>query len=109
MRDPGMAHVRASRSISSHRAPRASPDRAAVSTRNRKHSLEGEPRLSTPLSSPEYVGYVLIGQGSEVGRDCWRSGQARVNHLSRWVQVDVVGCHGGREDLSDALPQLAGK
>ena len=37
MREPGMCHSPASRSISGHSAPRAVPDRTAVRTRNRKH------------------------------------------------------------------------
>ena len=35
----GMRHSRAAKSISSHTALRASPERAAVNTANRKHSL----------------------------------------------------------------------
>ena len=37
MREPGIVHVAPSRSISSHVAPLASPERAAVNTRNLRH------------------------------------------------------------------------
>lgn len=39
MRSPGMRHSHVPVSSSFHVAPRASPDRAAVSTRKRRHSL----------------------------------------------------------------------
>ena len=39
MRGAGMVHTRSSMSISSHRAPRTSPERAVVSTRNSNTSL----------------------------------------------------------------------
>ena len=43
IREPGIVHVRAARSISSHCAPRASLLRLAVRTRSSKHSFVASP------------------------------------------------------------------
>ena len=53
MRDPCILHVLASKSISSQVAPLASPERAAVNTRNRRQSLDDKdaPDASTVLSA----------------------------------------------------------
>ena len=48
----GIRHSRALKSISSHTALRASPERAAVSTVNRRHSLaDGDARDSSTKAS----------------------------------------------------------
>ena len=74
MRGAGTVHTAASRSTSAHRAPRTSPERAAVSTRNSNAKALAQPprrrRLHLPdaLHRLEHVGarHVAHGQLAEV-------------------------------------------
>ena len=74
MRGAGTVHTAAARSTSAHRAPRTSPERAAVSTRNSNAKALAQPprrrRLHLPdaLHRLEHVGarHVAHGQLAEV-------------------------------------------
>ena len=88
LRDAGMRHSRASRSTSPHVAPRASPDRTAVSAVNLITALTTGPAPGR-LDRRQRRGNVRVRQ-----RPPMRSGlrglrQCRVDHFARRIHIDT--------------------
>ena len=102
----GTVHNRAGRSISAHRAPRTSPDRAAVSTRNSNARL-------TAGVAPDACIFRIAPATSPCGnarmcstRFCCgpRTGPSR----SQGVVRAVLHCHGPLHHGADALADASG-
>ena len=90
MRAAGTVHVRASRSISSHRAPRTSPERAAVSTRNSKASRVPAPCPTRPHRRQRAI-HPVMGQCPVVGFPGAILRQRRAQGVHRVVRAVSLG------------------
>ena len=109
IRDAGTRHSRPSRSTSPHVAPRASPDRTAVSAVKRIAALTArpDPDASTAASA---AGRSVYGNARRCARVFGGLRQCRVDHFARRVHVDVPESLRRREHAPDpAAQELPGR
>ena len=107
IRSAGIVHRQASRSISSHVAPLASPDLAAVSTRNSKHAFAATPALDAAMISSA-AGTSRYGRARKLSPNRGHGGQRPVNALSGRVLVAVTVGDCPKHHGADLLPDAVG-